>query len=79
MRPATNVQNEAGSAPDEAADVEAEAPTDKDAEGMDDDEDEGDEEIPGTQDDRLSLPILDSARVKVEEPDHGTTRSDDEV
>ena len=79
MRPATNVYNKAGSAPDEAADVEAEAPTDEDAEGMDDDEDDGDDEIPGTQDDGLSLPILDSARVEVEEPDHETTRSDDKV
>ena len=79
MRPAANVQNEVGSTPDEAADVEAEAPTDEDAKGMDDHEDEGDEEILGTQEDRLSLPTLDSARVEVEEPDHGTTRSDDEV
>ena len=46
---------------------------------MDDDEDDGDDKIPGTQDDRLSLPILDSARVEVEEPDHETTRPDDEV
>ena len=37
-----------------------EAPTDEDAKGMDDDEDDGDggDEIPGTQDDPLSLPIL---------------------
>ena len=54
---------------------------DEDAEGMDDDEDDGDggDEIPRTQDDPLSLPILDSGQVKVEEPDHETTSSDDEV
>ena len=46
---------------------------------MDDDKDDGDDKIPRTQDDRLSLHILDSARVKVEEPDHETTSSDDEV
>ena len=81
LRPAAIVHNEVVSAPDEAADVEAEAPTDEDAEGMDDDEDDGDggDEIPGTQDDPLSLPILDSSRVEVEEPDHEKTGSDDEV
>ena len=79
MRPAANVQNEVGSARDEVADVKVEALTDEDAEGMDDDEDEGDEEIRGTQEDQLSLPILDSTRVEVEEPDHGTTGFDDEV
>ena len=42
-------------------------------------DDDGGDEIPGTQDDRLSLPILDSSRVEVEEPDHGTTGCDDEV
>ena len=48
---------------------------------MDDDEDDGDgnDEILGTQDDLLSLPILDSTQVKVEEPDHETTSSDDKV
>ena len=46
---------------------------------MDDDKDDGDDKILGTQNDRLSLPILDSARVEVEELDHETTGSDDEV
>ena len=45
---------------------------------MDDDEDNGGDEILETQDDRLSLPILDSTRVEVEEPDH-ETGSNDEV
>ena len=81
LRPTAIVHNEAVSAPDEAADVEAEAPIDEDAEGMDDNKDDGDgnDKIPGTQDDLLSFPILDSARVKVEEPDHETTGSDNEV
>ena len=43
------------------------------------DDDDGGDDIPGTQEDRLSLPILDSARVEVEEPEHGATSSDDEV
>ena len=46
---------------------------------MDDDKDDGDDKVPGTQDDLLNLPILDSARIEVEEPDHETTGSDDEV
>ena len=56
-----------------------EALTDEDVEGIDDDEDDGNDKIPGTQDDCLSLSILNSARVEVEEPDHETTSSDDEV
>ena len=47
------------------------------------DEDEvngnGNDKIAETQDDPLSLPILDSSRVEVEEPHHETTGSDDEV
>ena len=48
---------------------------------MDENEDNGDgnEEIPETQEDPLSLSILDYSRVKVEEPNHETTGSDDEV
>ena len=48
---------------------------------MDEDEDNGDgnNEIPESQDDPLSLPILDSSRVEVEEPDHETTGSIDKV
>ena len=81
MRPATIIHDEAVSALDEAADVKAEAPTNEDAKGMDDDKDDGDggDKIPGTQDDLLSLPILDSSQVKVEEHDHETIGFDDEV
>ena len=81
LHPAAIIDDEAVSPPDEVADVEAKAPTDEDAEGMDDDKDDGDgdDKIPETQDDPLSLPILDSGRVEVEEPDHETAGSDDEV
>ena len=81
LRPAAIIHNEAISAPDEATDVKAEAPTDEDAEGMDDNEDDGNggDKILGTQDDPLSLLILDFGRVEVEEPDHETTGSNDEV
>ena len=43
------------------------------------DDDDGGDKIPRTQEDRLSLPILDSARVEVEEPEHGETGADGEV
>ena len=51
LRPADIVHDEVVSTPNEAVDVEAEALTDEDAdiaEGMDDDEDDGGDEIPGT-------------------------------
>ena len=48
---------------------------------MDEDEydGDGDDEIAETHDDPLSLLILDSGRVEVEESDHETTSSDDKV
>ena len=43
------------------------------------DDNDGSDEIPGTQEDHLSLPILDLAQVEVEEPEHGEIGADDEV
>ena len=81
MHPAAIIDDEAISPPDKATEVEAGAPTDEDANGMDEGEDDGDgdDKIPETQADPLSFPILDSGRVKVEEPNHETTGFDDEV
>ena len=42
-------------------------------------EDNGEDKIPQTQDDLLDLPDLDSAQVKVEEPNHHSNHLGDEV